>query len=690
VTLSQLWRGHGFRLGLALRLLAVFLLVPQVQQAWFVPFVRHAIAMPGLDPWTSFLNAGGDPLAFPYGIAMLAYHLPFVALGMLAENLTGLGGLAQTGFALSLMTADLLLLVTLCRMDRDNTRQLVLFYWLSPITLYVSFWHGQTDVIVMLVIVLSLLLVRGRNWAMAGASYAVALSVKLSAVIPLPFLLLFLWKNRRNREGLPQFLIASALTSAILQLPLLLSSGYRAMVLGSPEISRVYDLTISLSADVNIYVVPALYLLLLYWAWQIGRMNFQMLLAFLGVSYFLILLATPAAVGWYLWVMPFLAIYQIISSRGQRILIAAFSLIFVAMKLLTASGASVPLLGWDLHAPMLAALASYLPERSLSLAMSALTATGLVICVTMVQRALRNNDFYRLSRQPLLLGIAGDSGTGKDTLSASLAGLFGDHSVASVSGDDYHRFERSSPMWQTLTHLDPRANDLNAFATDCMALVEGKHIRCRIYDHTTGRFSRQHTRTANDVVLASGLHALYQDTLRSRMNLRIFLDMDEELRRYLKLRRDVEQRGHSLEAVEASMERRRRDFEHYLQPQMTHADVLFSLRPSCTLAQLPPKSEMPLALTITLHTSMDSDALVRALVGLCGLTAEILPASAQSATRIFIEGDFSAADARAVGALLVPHIDELLDAEPIWQGGMTGIMQVVILMLIAEQARKRN
>jgi uridine kinase len=472
---------------------------------------------------------------------------------------------------------------------------------------------------------------------------------------------------------------------------LLLSIGYRAMVLGSPEIARIYDLAISLSGGTSIYVVPTLYLLLLYWAWQIGRMNFQMLFAFLGVSYFLILLATPAAVGWYLWVVPFLAAYQITSSPGQRILIAAFSLIFVAMKLLTASGVTIPLLGLDLHAPLLAALDQYLPARSVSLAMSALTATGLVICITMVQRALRNNDFYRLSRQPLLLGIAGDSGTGKDTLSASLAGLFGDHSVASVSGDDYHRFERSSSMWQILTHLDPRANDLNAFAADCLALVEGKHIRCRIYDHTSGRFSPQHTRTTNDVVLASGLHALYQDTLRSRMNLRVFLDMDEELRRFLKLRRDVGQRGHSPETVETAIARRRSDFDLYLRPQMAHADVLFSLRPACTLADLAFDSEVPLALTITLHTGMDSDALMRALVGLCGLTAEVLPASAGTATRILVEGDgFTAADAQAVGSLLVMHIDELLDAEPIWQGGMAGVMQVVILILIAEQAKKRN
>jgi uridine kinase len=689
VIAAQLWRNQGFRLGLAIRLLLVAFVVPHVQQIWFVPFMRHSIAAPGLDPWSSFLTGGGDPLSFPYGIPMYVYHLPFVAAGMLAEWLSGFHGLAQAGFALSLLTADFVLLLALCRMNKEHIGSLVLFYWLSPLALYITFWHGQTDVIPMLLIVSSLFLLRSRRPAEAGGVYALALAAKLSAVIPLPFILLYLWKNRRNRQALRRFAAAGALVSAVLLLPALISPGYRAMVFGSPEIARIYDIAINLSGGVSIYLVPTLYLLLLYWAWQIGRMNFEMLFAFLGVSFFLILLATPASVGWFLWVVPFLAVYQIVSGRGPRVLIGGFSLGFVLVKLLVATGAAIPILGLDFSAP----LGHHIPPRLISLAMSGLTATGLVICITMIQRALQNNDFFRLSRRPLIVGIAGDSGSGKDTLSAALAGLFGDHSVASVSGDDYHRFERTSPMWQAVSHLDPRANDLGAFASDCLALVEGKHIQCRHYDHKTGRFTRRQRHSANDVVLASGLHALYPADLRARMDLRIFLAMDEDLRRFLKLRRDVVVRGHSEAKVRESIDRRLVDFERYVKPQAEHADVLFSLQPAAAerIADLGYDGPIPLRMKVSLRTVMRSDELVRVLTSLCRIQAEIMPASDRSAVEITIEGDeIDAADVQCVARLLVPHIDDLLDIEPRWLPGMTGVMQIVSLMLIAEQAKNRG
>ena len=47
-------------------------------------------------------------------------------------------------------------------------------------------------------------------------------------------------------------------------------------------------------------------------------------------------------------------------------------------------------------------------------------------------------------------------------------------------------------------------------------------------------------------------------------------------------------------------------------------------------------------------------------------------------------------DVKSSAFLLVPHIEELLDVEPQWQSGMTGVMQVIVLMLIAESATSRT
>ena len=132
-------------------------------------------------------------------------------------------------------------------------------------------------------------------------------------------------------------------------------------------------------------------------------------------------------------------------------------------------------------------------------------------------------------------------------------------------------------MWQVMTHLNPRANDLEAFANDLVALSDGKPIQSRHYDHQTGRMSKPFKIKSNDFIFASGLHALYLPILRNCYSLSVYLDIDEDLRRYLKLKRDVEVRGHTRERVLGSFERREPDSAKFIRPQAAHADLLFSL-----------------------------------------------------------------------------------------------------------------
>ena len=86
------------------------------------------------------------------------------------------------------------------------------------------------------------------------------------------------------------------------------------------------------------------------------------------------------------------------------------------------------------------------------------------------------NLFFRLSRKPFVIGIAGDSGSGKDTLNDAITDLFGTNAVASLSGDDYHLWDRNKPSWQAMTHLNPMANDLERYANDLVSLIDGNDV----------------------------------------------------------------------------------------------------------------------------------------------------------------------------------------------------------------------
>jgi len=721
MTLTQLAGSPLFRVGLAIRLAAVVFLVPVIQVDWFTRFMVETLSAPSFDPWSTFLDRGGDPLAFPYGPAMYLAHAPWVGAGMLVDWILGLGGglggdqgtgaavgpFAQIGFAASLLAADILLLLILCRLDGERSDRVLLFYWLSPLVLYITYWHGQTDLVPMVMLTLSLLMLKRLRIEASAIVLGLGVSAKLSTVIAVPFILLFLWKNKRYHDLAPKFVVTFAVTVLLGFGVFLLSPGLQTMLLSNPELGKIYDIAIPVTADQQIYVVPLCFLFLLYGAWRIGRMNFELMSAFLGVSFFIVLLLTPASVGWYLWVVPFLVAYQLRASLTGNVMVLAFSLVFVLVKALVSTGPLVPLLDLDLSAPAGTLFGDWLTPRTLSLGLSGLTALGFVVALAMFQRMLAENDFYHLSRRPLAIGIAGDSGTGKDTLSAALAGLFGERSVASVSGDDYHLFERKSPLWQSLTHLDPRANDLGSFTNDCLSLIDGKAILCRHYDHKTGRFTRRRLIKANDVVLISGLHALYPPPLRARMDAAIFLDMDEELRRHFKIRRDIHVRGHSLERVMTSIERRLADFQRHVAPQRNRADLRFSLRPARPEMvrnadhSVNDDGPVPLRLRVLMTQSTLHDDLHRALVALCGIRVDVgldgdsldgdgLDAGRPTVEMVLDGEDVKAEDIRVTAYRLVPHLEDLLAVDPAFKDGMTGLMQLFVLVHLAETSKRKR
>lgn len=691
----ELLRDRRFLGGLLLRALMILLLVPAVQATLLTPFLLDAVHAPGLDPWTGFLARGGDPSALLYGPVMLLFGLPFAAVGAALGAVLGDGpALVQVSLGLALLAADLGLLLVLRRLFEDEDEgRLLTWYWLSPLVLFITYWHGGADVVPTLLVAGSLLLLRLNRPRLAGAVLGLGIAAKISTLAVLPFLLIFLWGHRRHRDTVPGFLLLCLAVSILLQGPwLLLSPGLREMLAAGGEIHRALDLALPLGDGTALPVMPVVYLLLLYGVWQVGRMNFNLLYTVLGAAYFVILLLSPTATGWYMWVVPFLVWYGLRAGGRGAALATAFGGAFVLHRLLVTGAPAVPLLGLDPGWPAAAGLAP-VPPLLASVLLSVVTALGIVLVVTMLRRGLGENDFFGLGRRPLAVGVAGDSGTGKDTLAIALGGLFGEGAVTGVSGDDYHLFERRGKLWQALTHLDPRANDLEAFSRDALSLIAWRPILCRHYDHATGLFTAPRRIRASDVVLVTGLHALYAPALRARLNTAVFLDMDEELRRFFKIRRDVGERGHTLERVLASIERRRADYEAFILPQREHADIVFSLLPAdrSLLSDPAYRGPIPLKLRIRLRNPIGLERLARLLVALCGAQVDMAPAIGSMPAELVVDGnDVRPEDIHLTVLQLVPRIEELLARRPDWQTGITGIMQMVVLMQLARLAAEHR
>ncbi len=689
--LKALSRQPLFRAGLVAKLLLVALVVPEVQREWFLPFVQFLVTSPSADPWTDFIAQGGDALAFPYGTVMLLAHLPSVAVGMLADQLLNIDYLAGVGFRASLLFADVWALLLLTRIVDDRPREILIFYWLSPFSFYITYWHGQTDVVPVAFLLGALLYLKSARPHAAGIATGLAIVAKLSMVLAAPFLLLYLWVNKRTRDLAIPFAAAAAATLLAAQGPWLLSPGFTQMVFGSREIGKVYQLSIDLAPGLGIYLTPLVYLLVLYVVWRFRRQNFELLLAILGVVFFVVVLMTPASVGWYLWVLPFLALHQLRAGGNAVFLTSVFALLLIPYHLLYSQGAGVPFLGLD-YTWQGAEFAAHVTPHARSLWLTLVTALGVVLAVGMYRRGITGNDFHRLGRRPLAIGIAGDSGTGKSTLALAIAGLFGEPAVTHVTGDDYHNWERQEPMWRALTHLDPRANDLRRFTEDALGMIEGRRVVARRYDHATGRFTAPEVIPPNDVVIVSGLHTLYPPELRSRLDLAIFVAAEEDLRRHWKIARDVGERGHDPAAVTASIERRRPDGARYIQPQARHADLVFTLLPvhPDMLRDERGIDETRVKLHVRLREGLYYEQLSRILIGVCGLRVDVEEIDHEATVAFTVDGDVAAADIALAAQMLVPRLDELLDRSPTWSGRMGGIMQLVTLVEIEQALRDRT
>lgn len=179
-----------------------------------------------------------------------------------------------------------------------------------------------------------------------------------------------------------------------------------------------------------------------------------------------------------------------------------------------------------------------------------------------------------IERRPVVLGLAGDSASGKSTLSRGIEYVLGVERVRRVCTDDYHRHDRAARARLDVTPLDPAANRMDLMAEHLRRLAAGAPVTKPVYDHQTGRFAADETIEPGEVVIVEGLLPLIDRATRDAIDVAVFVDPEEELRRRWKLERDVFERGYSPAEVVAEIRRREPDAERYVRPQRDDADVI--------------------------------------------------------------------------------------------------------------------
>ena len=182
--------------------------------------------------------------------------------------------------------------------------------------------------------------------------------------------------------------------------------------------------------------------------------------------------------------------------------------------------------------------------------------------------------------RPIVLGVVGDSASGKTTITKGLVAILGEEAVTHIGTDDYHKFDRSERAENGITPLHPDCNYVDIITQDVHHLRNGEPILKPVYQHKDGTFGRPEYVAPKRFVVIEGLLGYHTNVLSSAYDVRVYLAPPEELRREWKLKRDSSKRGYTEDQVLAELEKREPDSAAFIRPQEQKADLVVSFRAS--------------------------------------------------------------------------------------------------------------
>lgn len=184
-----------------------------------------------------------------------------------------------------------------------------------------------------------------------------------------------------------------------------------------------------------------------------------------------------------------------------------------------------------------------------------------------------------MNRKTIMLGVVGDSASGKTTLTKGIVNLLGEENVTAICSDDYHRYNRKQRKEKKITALDPACNYIDIMEQHFRLLQEGRPILKPVYNHATGDFDPPEYIKPAKFVIVEGLLGFHSRILRNTFDVKVYLAPKEELRIEWKLKRDMTKRGYTREQVLAALESRKEDSPRFIHPQRPLADIVVKFYP---------------------------------------------------------------------------------------------------------------
>ncbi|MEH7442268.1 uridine kinase [Bacillus sp. JJ1122] len=183
-----------------------------------------------------------------------------------------------------------------------------------------------------------------------------------------------------------------------------------------------------------------------------------------------------------------------------------------------------------------------------------------------------------MNRKPVVIGVAGGSGSGKTSVTKAIIDSFKGHSILMIEQDYYYKDQSHLPMEERLkTNYDhPLAFDNDLLIEHIEKLLRYEPIEKPVYDYAI------HTRSSEiidvepkDVIILEGILILEDERLRDLMDMKLYVDTDADLRIIRRLLRDIKERGRSMDSViEQYVNVVRPMHNQFIEPTKRYADII--------------------------------------------------------------------------------------------------------------------
>ena len=661
------YRNPIFIILIVVKLLLLFLFNSHFTKDFFYPFT--SLFQFNNNPWVTAYIQDLPKESFPYHGLMLYINKFFQ---LIADNFK-YTQLRYFIFKLPLLISDLLMFYTLLRLTKKTHNSLIIMYFANPIIFYGTFIIGQLDIISMSLLLFSLLQLKERKNLISAFIFGLALATKLNVLIALPLIFLFI-KQKESLKSALKFLTVSFLTIIIIDAPFLLSDAFFNMVINNPKQAVIFDTKYTIGFF-EIYPTILVIIFICFHFYGLKKVNFDLLFTFIGILFSSLVFFLFPVSSWYIWFIPFIIIYFLENIKENYILYISFSVLYILFFLFGFRSENEILFYFNTKIDF-----PIVSKKMTNLLYTILEALILVILYGFYKFGIKSNNTYN-SQTNFVIGVAGDSGAGKTMFTNQLNNIFLSN-LLHLEGDGEHKWERGNKNWDTLTHLDPRANNIHSQANHILDLKNNRTILRSDYQHDTGTFSELLKIKPKEYIALSGLHPFYLPKMRKTIDLKIFLDTDENLRNFWKIKRDTEKRGYTIDKILNQIEFRKEDATKYIKPQKNYSDLIFNYYPLTPPDLNLLNQEPKIGLKIYFDANIQIEKFVQKI--------ELEEQWDYSEDLKYQYIDFKLEpnlNFKKLAEELIPNLYEIIPFDAKWLEGFEGVSQFFVVLIVSEKRK---